>query len=36
MTLEADRAANRRSVAEIHGGDHDGTHGDTDKIDEVD
>jgi hypothetical protein len=32
---EADRTANHRAIPEIHGGDHEGTHGDTDKVGEV-
>ncbi|MGD2217712.1 MAG: hypothetical protein PVJ64_13235 [Gemmatimonadales bacterium] len=36
MTLEADGAANRRAVPEIHGGDQQRTHRHTDKVDEVD
>jgi hypothetical protein len=36
MTLQAGRAAYRRTVPEIHSGDHEGTQGDTDKFDEVD
>ena len=36
MTLTADRAAKRRTPSEIHGGDHEGTQGDADKVDKVD
>jgi hypothetical protein len=35
MTLAADRTANRRALAEIHGGDHDATLRDTENIDQV-
>ena len=36
MTFEADGAANRRAIPQIHGGDHEGSQRDADKVEEVD